>query len=77
MTDLARLEAIMRDRKIVACNIHLGDDGFRIHVRHDQSSGFHCAQRGHESLLGAINEHFGQPQVAQAKPATDLTDLFT
>lgn len=75
MNDLASLESIMREKKIVACNIHLGPDGlFRVHVRHNQSDGFHCAQVDHGCLVDALKEHFTPAPSPVA--ITDLTDLL-
>lgn len=64
------LEQRMRDEEIVAVNIHLDANGFRVHVRHSLSSGFHCAQKVHQTLEGALAEHFGR------KNDLDLSDLL-
>ncbi len=62
------LEIKMRLEGALAVNIHLIDGLFRVHMRQSASTGFSCAQRGHETLASALAEHF---------PAeSDLSDLL-
>jgi hypothetical protein len=65
---LADLEKQMRVDGTVAVNIQCDGAGFRVHVRRSLNQGFDCAQRRHDTISAALDEHFGTN--------TDLGDLL-
>lgn len=73
MKTIDTLEATMRANGIVACNLHLVEGEFQVHVRRSLDEGFVCAQRKHPTLAAAIGEHFVYSPVVSV---VDLSDLL-
>lgn len=65
---LSELERQMLSRGIIAVNVHRIGNGFMVHVRHSLDRGFVCAQRRHDTISDALDEHF--------RPKNDLSDLL-
>jgi len=55
---LSDVERAIRQQNVLGANIHFDGRVFRVHVRQSVNTGFLCAQQSHDTLAGALAEHF-------------------